>query len=134
MSNTTIVVDTVTLEFMNMWPSSLANPPVVTGPNPQVTLETTEDPSILMAVRSDSGEVSLVQDPAKVAQKTADQWTSVRAQQRDLLYKSDWTCSVVDPPASILAQRDQWITYRQALRNVTTQTDPFNIVWPASPA
>ena len=60
-------------------------------------------------------------------------WTSVRAQQSDLLYKSDWTCSVVDPPAPILAQRDQWIAYRAALRDVTTQTDPFNIVWPSPP-
>ena len=60
-------------------------------------------------------------------------WTQVKAQQRDLLYKSDWTCSVVDPPAPILAQRDQWIAYRAALRDVTTQSDPFNIVWPIPP-
>ena len=30
-------------------------------------------------------------DPAKLAQKTADQWASVRAQQRQKLYESDWT-------------------------------------------
>ena len=75
----------------------------------------------------------LVEDPTKVAAKTEAQWNSVRAQQSDLLYKSDWTCSVVDPPAPILAQRDQWIAYRAALRDVTTQTDPFNIVWPSPP-
>ena len=87
----------------------------------------------------------LVEDPAKVAAKTDAQWNSVRAQQSDLLYKSDWTCSVVDPPAPILAQRDQWIAYRAALRAVTrgsapsgtegslAQSDPFNIVWPTAP-
>ena len=75
----------------------------------------------------------LVEDPTKVAAKTEAQWNSVRAQQSDLLYKSDWTCSVVDPPAPILAQRDQWIAYRAALRDVTTQTDPFAIVWPSPP-
>ena len=131
---TTIVVDTVTLEFMNYWPSNMANPPIVTGPNPQVSLETSEDPLILMAVKDpETDEVTLQTDPTKVAAKTEAQWNSVRAQQSDLLYKSDWTCSVVDPPAPILAQRDQWIAYRAALRDVTTQTDPFNIVWPSPP-
>ena len=79
------------------------------------------------------GTVTLQTDPTKVAAKTEAQWNSVRAQQSDLLYKSDWTCSVVDPPAPILAQRDQWIAYRAALRDVTTQSDPFNIVWPSPP-
>jgi len=105
--------------------------------NPQVTvhLEVPEglDPTCIMAVK-DGDQVTLVQDPAKVAAKTQAQWASVRAQQSDLLYKSDWTCSVIDPPAPILAQRDQWVAYRQALRDVTTQSDPFNITWPVPPA
>ena len=103
--------------------------------SPQVTvhLEVPEglDPQCIMAVRdSESGEITLQEDPTKLAQKTADQWASVRAQQRDLLYKSDWTCSVTDyePP-----NRDAWVQYRAALRDVTTQTDPFNIVWPSPP-
>jgi len=33
----------------------------------------------------------LVEDPAKLAQKTDAQWVSVRAQQRQKLYESDWT-------------------------------------------
>ena len=82
----------------------------------------------------DGDQVTLVEDPAKVAAKTQAQWTSVRAQQSDLLYKSDWTCSVIDPPAPILAQRDQWRDYRSRLRDVTTQADPFNIVWPSPPS
>lgn len=105
--------------------------------SPQVTvhLEVPEglDPTVVMAVRADDGTISLVEDPAKVAQKTADQWTSVRAQQRQKLYESDWTCSVIDPPPEILAQRDQWLQYRADLRAVTTQSDPFAIVWPVEP-
>ena len=69
-------------------------------------------------------------DPTKVAAKTADQWTSVRAQQRDLLYKSDWTCSVTDYE---VPNKSEWVQYRQALRDVTKQSDPFNIVWPPRP-
>ena len=86
--------------------------------------------------------VTLVPDPAKLAQKTADQWTQVRSQQRDLLYKSDWTCSVTDYE---VPNKSEWVQYRQALRDVTrgsapsgtegslAQSDPFNIVWPSPP-
>ena len=131
MANTTIVVDTVTLEFMNMWPSSTVNPPVVIGPNPQVALETSEDPMILVAVRdSEDGSVTLEADPLKVQAKLDAQWTAIRAQQRELLYKSDWTCSVTDYE---VPNKAEWVAYRQALRDVTTQTDPFAIVWPAAP-
>ena len=70
-------------------------------------------------------------DPAKLAQKTADQWTSVRAQQRQKLYESDWTCSVTDYE---VPNKADWVAYRQALRDVTSQADPFNIEWPAAPS
>ncbi len=79
----------------------------------------------------DGEEVTLQEDPAKVAQKTADQWTSVRAQQKQQLYESDWTCSVTDYE---VPNKSEWAAYRQALRDVTTQTDPFAIVWPVAPS
>jgi hypothetical protein len=78
----------------------------------------------------DGDQVTLTEDPAKVAQKTADQWTSVRAQQRQKLYESDWTCSVTDYE---VPNKADWVAYRQALRDVTTQADPFAIVWPPAP-
>ena len=135
MSNTIIIVDTVTLEFLNYWPSSTVNPPTVIGPNPQISLETSEDPLVLKAVSDpETGNITLQADPLKIQAKLDAQWASVRAQQSDLLYKSDWTCSVIDPPAPILAQRDQWVAYRQALRDVTKQSDPFAIVWPVAPS
>ena len=72
----------------------------------------------------------LVEDPAKLAAKTQAQWAQVRAQQRQKLYESDWTCSVTDyePP-----NKSEWVQYRAALRAVTTQSDPFNIMWPVAP-
>jgi len=107
--------------------------------NSQVTthIEVPEglDPTCIMAVQDPTSNVITLQtDPAKVAAKTQAQWDSVRVQQSQKLYASDWTCSVIDPPAPILAQRDQWVAYRQALRDVTTQSDPFNITWPVPPA
>jgi hypothetical protein len=62
---------------------------------------------------------------------TADQWTSVRAQQRQKLYESDWTCSVTDYE---VPDRELWVQYRAQLRDVTTQADPFAIVWPPRPS
>jgi hypothetical protein len=83
------------------------------------------------AVRDDSGEIVLLEDPAKVTQKTQAQWASVRAQQRELLYKSDWTCSVTDYE---VPNKAEWVQYRAAVRDVTKQSDPFAIVWPVMPS
>ena len=135
--NAWVVLDPVTLAVVDTYASESSRKKDYSGYlNVCLHLPVPEglDPTVIMAVRdSESGEITLQEDPQKVAAKTQAQWTSVRAQQSDLLYKSDWTCSVVDPPAPILAQRDQWIAYRAQLRDVTTQTDPFAIVWPSVP-
>lgn len=62
---------------------------------------------------------------------TAQQWASVRTQRNQYLTESDWT-QVVDSPLTNV-QQASWATYRQALRDVTSQSDPFNIVWPEKP-
>jgi len=59
------------------------------------------------------------------------QWTQVRAQQRQKLYESDWTCSVTDYE---VPNKAEWVAYRAQLRDVTSQADPFNIVWPPRPS
>ena len=136
---TIVCVDLQTLDIVswyegdvnrqNEWGGSMGNP--------EATLHTLVPEGltwdIVMAVRSDDDEITLVSDPTKVQAKTQAQWASVRTQQRQKLYESDWTCSVIDPMPSVLAKREQWLAYRQALRDVTTQTDPFNIQWPEAP-
>jgi len=57
------------------------------------------------------------------------QWIIIKSQRNTLLAESDWT----QLPDVSITNKDQWITYRQALRDITTQTDPFNIVWPSKP-
>lgn len=84
----------------------------------------------VMAVKDAEGNIQLVEDPAKLTAKTDAQWASVRAQQRQKLYETDWTCSVTDYE---VPNKPDWVTYRHALRNVTTQSDPFAIVWPTPP-
>jgi hypothetical protein len=76
----------------------------------------------------ETGVISLIENTQK---KTQAQWASVRAQQRELLYESDWTCSVTDYE---VPNKAEWVQYRQALRDVTTQSDPFNIEWPQRPS
>lgn len=56
------------------------------------------------------------------------QWVGIRSQRNRLLLESDWT-QLSDSPADKTA----WATYRQALRDITQQADPFNIVWPVLP-
>ena len=132
MSNTTIVVDTVTLEFMNYWPSSTANPPTVIGPNPQVSLETSEDPLVLKAVKDDEGTVSLVPDPAKVQAKLDAAWTFLRAERNRRLAATDWT-QLADAHLS-QEKKDAWAAYRQELRDLPDElTDPLTVEWPLDP-
>jgi hypothetical protein len=88
------------------------------------------DPQCLMAVK-DGDQITLTEDPAKVQAKLDAQWTSVRAQQRQKLYESDWTCSVTDYE---VPNKAEWVQYRAQLRDVTLQSDPFNIVWPQRPS
>ena len=48
---------------------------------------------------------------------------SIRLERDSLLKKSDW---VVLPYSPITGSKlDEWITYRQALRNITDQTPPY---------
>lgn len=59
-------------------------------------------------------------------------WADVRAQRDALLAGCDWiTVRAVDQGVAVPAE---WATYRQALRDITEQLDPFDITWPVAPA
>ena len=61
-----------------------------------------------------------------------EQWRYVRNKRDDLLAKTDWV--VTRASETGVAETDAWKTYRQALRDITTQSDPFNITWPTEPS
>jgi hypothetical protein len=63
----------------------------------------------------------------------ATQWVVVRQQRNQLLLTSDWTDTLSAKVRLGDATYTAWQEYRQALRDITTQTDPFNITWPVSP-
>jgi hypothetical protein len=58
-----------------------------------------------------------------------EQWAIVRSERDRYLVASDWT----QLPDVEITSKTQWATYRQALRDITDQPDPFNIVWPTPP-
>ena len=62
-------------------------------------------------------------------QRAADEWTEVRSLRDMYLQESDWT----QLPDVSNVDKTAWATYRQQLRDITTQADPFNITWPSTP-
>ena len=66
------------------------------------------------------------------ARTAASKWADVRMRRDRLLQRSDWT-GLSDAPMTGPA-RAQWAQYRQALRDITKQSDPDAIVWPEPPA
>jgi hypothetical protein len=59
---------------------------------------------------------------------TNNKWGEVRIERERKLKDTDWRAS------SDLTMSDAWKTYRQALRDITTQADPYNITWPTEPS
>tara|TARA_B000000609_G_scaffold120664_1_gene94613 strand:+ start:1282 stop:1569 length:288 start_codon:yes stop_codon:yes gene_type:complete len=61
-----------------------------------------------------------------------DKWHLVRNERDDLLAKTDWV--VTRASETGVAETDAWKTYRQALRDITTQSNPWDITWPTKPS
>jgi len=61
------------------------------------------------------------------------QWVMVRRTRNRLLLDSDWTDTASAPARLGQALHQPWLTYRQALRDITLQADPFAIAWPVAP-
>lgn len=71
----------------------------------------------------------LVPTPQSVL--TANQWNVVKYQRDTLLSETDWHVTKAVETGQPINQ--DWANYRQQLRDITTQSDPFNIVWPTPP-
>lgn len=64
-------------------------------------------------------------------QVSAEAWRAVRTRRDALLAATDWR--VVQAMESGQPLSQAWQFYRQALRDITDQTDPHHIIWPAAP-
>ena len=68
---------------------------------------------------------------SEIEANTESQWAKIRSQRDTLLQACDWT-QLPDVPLDSKT-KEQWVNYRQALRDVTSQADPYNIEWPIAP-
>ena len=87
-------------------------------------------PSFFQTEDADGNITTAAQNEANYkASKDAEQAKSVRASRDEKLKDCDWT-QVADAPVD----KAVWATYRQALRDVTTQTGfPWTVTWPDKP-
>jgi hypothetical protein len=84
---------------------------------------------VLGPVFTDGETTAAEQETAYKAIKDAEQAKSVRQSRSDRLADCDWT-QVADSPVDKAA----WATYRQALRDITTQNGfPWTVTWPDAP-
>jgi hypothetical protein len=67
----------------------------------------------------------------EIQEETEGMWSAVRDLRNELLLECDWT-QLSDSPLTNQKQTE-WQLYRQELRDVTNQSDPFSINWPTPP-
>jgi hypothetical protein len=74
-------------------------------------------------MRFDYGQNCWVKDEALA-------WSIVRCGRNEKLSASDWT-DTLSARARLGEERfTTWQTYRQALRDITLQEDPYAVIWP----
>jgi hypothetical protein len=115
-------------------------PELLIQPGEGIVLDSIANP--LTAYIKNSTVVSYPEKPSELHEfdysteqwylNTTRAWDAIRAKRQYLLQSCDWTTL---PDVSLPEEkRAQWISYRQALRDITTtQTDPTNIIWPTPP-
>lgn len=67
----------------------------------------------------------------EIEERVNSQWDQIRFIRNQYLAETDWT-QLSDSPL-IGETKENWIQYRQSLRDITDQEDPFNIIWPTKP-
>lgn len=65
----------------------------------------------------------------EINQRVQIKWEEVRQIRNELLQECDWT-QLSDIASET---KEIWQLYRQQLRDITNQSNPFNIVWPVKP-
>lgn len=68
---------------------------------------------------------------SEIQEELNSKWENIRVMRNSLLLESDWT-QLTDSPLSS-EKKTEWSSYRQQLRDVTSQPDPKNIIWPTKP-
>lgn len=59
------------------------------------------------------------------------EWATVKELRAQFLSNTDWMVTKATEAGQTVLP--EWAAYRQSLRDITLQADPFNIVWPVAP-
>jgi hypothetical protein len=87
----------------------------------------------LRARRNADGQIELYQDMDVTKQVFAKAYDTLRTERNSRLSSCDWTQFPNTPLSD--EKRAEWITYRQALRDLpATVTDPTSVTWPTPPS
>lgn len=73
--------------------------------------------------------IQTIASESEINYRLENQWFVIREIRNELLSECDWT-QLSDIPTETKAI---WSEYRQSLRDITSQTNPFNITWPVKP-
>jgi len=68
----------------------------------------------------------------EINQRLSNEWFGIRDERNARLYSSDWT-QLVDSPLTE-EQKNAWRQYRQELRDITNQANPFEVIYPVQPS
>ena len=71
-------------------------------------------------------------DDALAAYQLSQKWKTIRLQRDRYLNETDWIVTKAKETNTNITAA--WKTYRQALRDVPSQSDPDNITWPTKPS
>jgi len=72
-------------------------------------------------------------DPRPQTAIIDEEWVKVRLKRNELLTNSDWTDTLSAKNRLGDELYNAWQQYRQALRDITNQADPYTITWPTAP-
>jgi|TARA_B100002051_G_C16608010_1_gene571640 hypothetical protein len=86
----------------------------------------------VLVAMTDEEVAQIIAEQPTDAEVTARKWVAVRLERNAKLVATDWV--VTKATETGVAVSDDWKTYRQALRDVPTQSDPDNITWPTEPS
>lgn len=85
----------------------------------------TAAPDMPVPPEADSVTFTTVPRPTEIA------WTVVRRRRNEKLRDSDWTQmpdNGIEP-----TKKQEWVAYRQKLRDITKEQAPHSIIWPTPP-
>ena len=82
---------------------------------------------------TETSEWNIIPIPQEILDERTEQgWRGIRHERSEILSQSDYMVIQAVEAGTTIAS--DWGTYRQALRDITNQSDPFNVTWPTKPS